>query len=666
MPASPRALRADIQFLRALAVASVVAFHFHLPGADGGFMGVDVFFVISGYLMTRIVVERLERDRFSYLEFVMARAVRIVPALLALVGVLLVVGAVWLPPHDLKSLASQAWSALFFTSNRFYLDHGGYFGAGTFERWLLHTWSLSVEWQFYLLYPLLLAAIWAVLERLPVLRTVARRDALAKLGAAALVLLFVGCLAVSRDDPARAFYSLATRAWEMLGGGVVFLLEERMGRWPAWRRRARPLFAALVVALLAYMLFGAWRHLDDLWPGPWPLPAVLITMGLLAAGRSVEAGWVAHRLPQAVGRWSYSIYLWHWPIITGLEVAAFHAPLPVAWVVAGIAASVVLGALSFRWIEQPTSRIAIRFGGWRTAFALVLCGLSLQGASRLIERSEGWLARTGTDRSFYEQIAMAKDRPVMPADCQNHKRSGAALRVCSLHGEVPGPRVLVYGDSHAQHLYAWFDAHGVRAVDFLTSSGCPPAPGFNRVEPGFHCDEYMRRVTQLATEARYDTIVVAGNWASGMHSEHPKLCQVAAHGGCSEGTAPTRAALVEANVRFWRSLVAAGKKVYVLDQMPFANFDVPTQLARERFWHQPLTRTYRLRQHDPRPYLADVASAMGPSKGFERLDTARLLCDEGRCSTLAAGDSGPTLIDNNHFAPAFMRQNAQPILAAVR
>lgn len=667
-----RTLRADIQCLRALAVASVVAYHFHLRGGGGGFIGVDVFFVISGYLMTRIVVERLTQDRFSYLEFVIARAVRIVPALLVLLAAVLVVGCVWLPPNDLRTLAQQASAALFFTSNLLYLGGGGYFDATTAERWLLHTWSLSVEWQFYLLYPLVLMALWAIAGRLSGGSPPARRKVLAMACLIAFGGLFAWNLYVTPLDQPRAFFSLATRAWEMLGGGLVCLwerpgtasLERRTILTPRWAHRV---FAALLLALVVYLLIAAKLDLEHRWPGPWPLPAVLATMGLIASGRHVHAGWIAHPLPQALGRWSYSIYLWHWPIVMAMEVATFHAELPLTWRLAGIAASVALGALSFRIVEQPVSRAASGArAAPRVAFALVLCGVAIQVAQHAVEQSGGWLARTGTDRPFYEQIAAVKGRPVMPDDCINFRTPMQGLKLCPLHPEATGPRVLVYGDSHAQHLYAWFNANATRGVDFFTSSGCHPAPGFNRHEPGYHCNDYMARTMQLAMDPRYDTIVVAGNWGNGMNSHGPSLCRATAVGGCSDGTPATRAELVEANVRFWRSLLAAGKRVYVMEQVPFASFDVPDTLARERFWHRPLTRVYHAVPRDSRPYLDDVTAAMGPAPGFARLDMARALCDDGACRTMVAGDAGPTLIDNNHFAPAFVRQSGQVVLAQVR
>jgi len=154
--------RDDINGLRAWAVVAVVLYHFGVPGFSGGFVGVDVFFVISGFLMTGLVVKGLERGTFSTLGFYMARARRIVPALLALCGMLLVVGWFALLPEDYKKLSLHSIFAISFFSNVGFWQEAGYFDAASHEKWLLHTWSLSVEWQFYLILPLILVSVWRV------------------------------------------------------------------------------------------------------------------------------------------------------------------------------------------------------------------------------------------------------------------------------------------------------------------------------------------------------------------------------------------------------------------------------------------------------------------------------------------------------------------------
>ncbi|HHJ4328207.1 TPA: acyltransferase family protein, partial [Klebsiella pneumoniae] len=330
--ATPAGFRYDINGLRAWAVAAVVLYHFAVPGFSGGFAGVDVFFVISGFLMAGIVVGGLQRQRFSLVDFYLARARRILPALLVLVATVLLVGWWLLTPSDYQVLGRHARESVLFTSNMQYLSESGYFDAISHEKWLLHTWSLAVEWQFYVLYPLVLLvfhrffASWRALFLMHVL---------ALLSSWALGLWW------TLSAPDKAFYLLAPRAWELLLGGCVFLLAQR---WSPSVSQARVLqLAGLLAVALSVTLLDA----GVAWPGAW---AVLPTLGaaavLLAARESV---WTASRLAQWMGTRSYSIYLWHWPLVAGLVYSdRQHLWF---WVVAAVLLSLLLGDLSYRLVE---------------------------------------------------------------------------------------------------------------------------------------------------------------------------------------------------------------------------------------------------------------------------------------------------------------------------
>ena len=205
--------RKDINGLRAIAVIAVVLFHFNASWMPGGFAGVDVFFVISGFLMTGIIFRGIEQENFSILRFYVARANRIIPALAMLCLVLLVFGWFYLTPFDYKTLGKHIGSSMSFLSNVVYWRESGYFDAASHEKWLLHTWSLSAEWQFYIIYPLMLVAI--------------RKFMSVKVMKAAVLfgtlLGFVFCVIATYKWPDSSYYLLPTRAWEMMIGGVAYL-----------------------------------------------------------------------------------------------------------------------------------------------------------------------------------------------------------------------------------------------------------------------------------------------------------------------------------------------------------------------------------------------------------------------------------------------------------
>lgn len=210
--------RKDINGLRAYAVMAVLLYHFDVAGITGGYAGVDVFFVISGFLMTAIILPKVEAGRFSLPGFYLARVRRILPAVAVLCVAVLAFGWFWLVPYLYESLGKNAGASLLFISNFTYNRAGGYFAAPAHDNWLLHTWSLSVEWQFYLLYPLLLM----LLARLP-------RSSRGLVGAALLFILLASwafAVYLTNAKPTSAFFMLPARAWELLAGSLVFLYSD--------------------------------------------------------------------------------------------------------------------------------------------------------------------------------------------------------------------------------------------------------------------------------------------------------------------------------------------------------------------------------------------------------------------------------------------------------
>lgn len=440
--------RNNINALRALAVIAVVLFHFRLPGFDGGFVGVDVFFVISGFLMTGIIVEGLRQQRFSLVGFYASRARRIIPALAVLCLALMLFGFVYLPLDDYRELLRTARNSLLFTSNLHFAEDGDYFSAPLHENWLLHTWSLSVEMQFYLFYPLLLPLL---------LRWLGERRMAWSLALLCAVSL-AASVVITESRPVAAFYLLPTRAWEMLLGGLVFLFPLTLSRGG---RRACEL-AGLSMILLAILSFSG----HDPWPG---YLAVLPALGAALVIHANQDSWFSRNAAlQFIGRISYSVYLWHWPLVVFLYLCGLlDSPVHV---LAAVMLTLLLGYLSFRWVESGRGR-----PGRASPVLLRHCGLALglvvvaAVAGSLVkqypqlrfafeERERPHYASALYRRECYPDVA---DRDVV--DC----RLG--------DGDV---RVILLGDSHAESTAAAVQIGNPEAALSWSRGGCPTLMAF--------------------------------------------------------------------------------------------------------------------------------------------------------------------------------------------
>jgi len=496
--------RADINGLRALAVLAVVLYHFDVPGFAGGFVGVDVFFVISGFLMTKIIVEGLRTGRFSLWNFYAARVRRIVPALAALCLVLLVYGVFWLTPPDFERLGRHAASSIGFASNIVYWKDVDYFGNQKYDQWLLHTWSLSVEWQFYLLFPVMLMAVSRLFRR-PVALTVA------------LVVLLTVSLGLSATlsftNRIPAFYLLPTRAWEMLAGGVVFMFASS---GPA---RVRSLAGPLGLLLIALSM-GLLRS-----EGPWP--GYLATLPVAGAGLVLWANYSHSRLlcnpvAQFLGDSSYSIYLWHWPLTVLLHQYVLEDSA--AWTVAAIAASVVLGHASLRWIETPSRLMLGRWSLRANGVAFGLSSAMVASAAGLIWAGQGLPERPNVQR-FAEAQSRIRFANIGNGWCfvDNIDGDGSGAKdikyrpsfsQCHVGDPNGAAGAVLWGDSHAAH-YSPFVAAFAREkrikVHELSSAACPPL--FDTPDKGVHpdvCAQFQKDV--LAAVNREKTVIIAGRW----------------------------------------------------------------------------------------------------------------------------------------------------------
>lgn len=498
--------RSDINGLRAIAVIAVVLYHFRVPGFGGGFAGVDVFFVISGFLMTGILAGR-NGNEASLVRFYLARVRRIVPALAVLCFAMLGYGWFSLSPFDYREMARHVGASILFVSNHTYLNEAGYFDVAARDKWLLHTWSLSVEWQFYLLYPLFLI----LCRRLASVHT--RLPAIA-LGVALVVSLALAVW-LAHARPATGFFILPSRAWEMLAGGVVFLYGSSLRS--RFSTLGSPIISRCgqVILLLSLLLLDATTS----WPGYWALLPVIGTLLVIVADNG-ERGLGAVRSLQVIGLWSYSIYLWHWPIVVALDQAGMNGSALLQ--VAGIGFSVLAGAASYHWIEQPCRRLLA--GRRPTGVAILAIAMV---AVVFVPALAVYLGKGLRDIRFAgnpalpEVLAVEKYPEGFRARYAHFYRMGSCFLqpqqgpgdfsgVCT----PPDVRWLLWGDSHGAHLWHGLEAElGTSRVAQLTASGCPPLLGIDFPKRS-ECRRINDHVLDAARRLRPEVVVLAGAWVA--------------------------------------------------------------------------------------------------------------------------------------------------------
>ena len=585
--------RPDIDGLRAVAVTIVVLFHYGVAALGGGFVGVDVFFVISGYLITAITVGELDRGSFSLPGFYERRIRRILPAFWLVLTASGLAGLFCVLPEDLRLLAKSTAAAALFGSNLLFARLAAdYFNADNLTlQPLLHTWSLAVEAQFYLVFPLVLMPLRG--------RRRATAGVLAALAAASFA--FGAWGAVHR--PVSAFYLLPGRAWELLLGGLLACAGPRL---PRGRMADLAVVAGLAGIGTATLLY------DSATPFPGPaallpcLGAALVIGGGAGGGRA--AALLGARGPAWLGRISYSLYLWHWPVIV-LARYGRGPDLSLATRLALLAGTVALAALTYRWVERPfIARRALprRRALLGAALAATLAGLALAEGLDLTGR--GLLPLTRLPPAVATLAAGAFDR--LEGECPVPTGDAALPYPCRFGAPGPTPGIALWGNSYAR---MWIpalaqdaEAHAAAGLALIVSK-CPPLLGLE-VPSLPACAPFNRdAVAFLAAHPAIHTVVLGADWFLYDRDLHRLDATLDALG-------------------------AAGKRVFVLLAPPQADYPVPRSLAMAALRGEP---------PPPPPDAARAREAQGVSRaliaaaaarhGATVIDPASRLCEGATC-----------------------------------
>ncbi|SMX47285.1 acyltransferase family protein [Actibacterium lipolyticum] len=632
-----RAYRPDIDGLRAIAVLVVVFYHYGVPGFSGGYVGVDVFFVISGYLITSLISDEMRAGRFSFRNFYERRIRRIFPALFPVIAFSLIASWSVFALDDYRNLGQSAVAVSVFSSNILFWLEDGYFGPASHLKPLLHTWSLAVEEQFYFVVPLLLLAL--------------RRAGWVMLGLS-LASLVAAQWMLTRDAAA-AFYLMPFRFWELGVGcwiALVALPAPRNGIY-------RAVLAGM--GLLAILSASVFYTPNTVFPGLTALLPCLGTGAIIVAGNGAQSAVrrvLSTRPMVGIGKISYSFYLWHWPVFVIAQYWLVDAlsPLQVAVI---FALSLLLSALSWRYVEQP---FRARTGdGWRIApmrvFSSAIAASALTiGFGVAAHLTAGFPARLPDNATKFQKIARFEPSRTCP---ETLKSDSSTDLICRF-GTAANPTVLIWGDSHAIAVLPEFIRQAERSETsaiMMARPGCPPVADIERISSGYYdCPTFNARVADRAAGQGITKVVIIARWSAYFDGIGYGPLEAFGHAGdvnlvstASDKLPPAQA--LETHLRKTvAKLMADGKQVFLIYPVPEFAHDIPRVAMRGGAVAAEHLSTPR-QEHLSRSESARSAlSSIVEKTGAIGLIPDRLLCDDALCH--ASRDGVLLYKDNDHLS----------------
>jgi peptidoglycan/LPS O-acetylase OafA/YrhL len=633
------AYRGDVDGLRAVAILSVLVYHAFPDVLAGGFIGVDIFFVISGFLITGIIIESIDAGRFSIADFYVRRVRRIFPALAVVLAACLAVGWFALLPHDFELLGKHVAGGAGFISNLVLWRESGYFDVDAELKPLLHLWSLGIEEQYYLAWPLLLLLV--------------RRLRLGVAGMVAAIGLTSFALNIALVDsrPVDAFYLPFTRIWELMIGSAIAL----------WRHDRRvneagdddsPWMSALAfIGVIAIACALVLLNPDRAFPGWW---ALLVTGGTAAIIVAGPRSWLnrillASRPMVFVGLISYPLYLWHWPLLAFANIT--HRTPSVTYRLAALGVSFGLAWLTYRVVEIPIRRSGSALRSRHLAIALA--GLvAVIGAVGLASRWE-WIPSKSAADPQLAAIAEAAGDWRYPSD-----------RV--IPGTAPGT-VLFIGDSHLQHYFAGLERFAETSsslrhtIEFKTSAGCAPIPKIER-KGKMLCATFMKAALERARRGDVGTVVIAGSWF-GFSRRQDYYAADEFDGPPIQLMEPQGRWVFDVFETMLRELRASGRRVVVVLDGPRDHLFDPKSRV---YWSflaihaRPAIPADRAKVETLLRPVNDLISAISIRAGAEVLRPMDWFCDRVTCRT-ADEFGNPIYMDESHVRASYSRRLQTPL-----
>jgi len=646
--------RADIDGLRAIAILSVVAFHLNPDFISGGYLGVDVFFVISGFLISTIIFRSLENGRFSFMEFYAHRIRRIFPGLILVIAFCILVGWNALLPNEFVLLGKHVFASASFTENFRLQREAGYFDVATSLKPLMHLWSLAIEEQFYLVFPLILWCAWRL-----------RWNALV-----VVALIFAASFGAYVHDalykPIIAFFSPRARFWELMAGAMLAyamlhraetmqaLRSSRIGRLAVElpSGRGTSVMSLLGLSLVGLALFGTNRVL----PLPKLTGEIFAVSGAAFLIFSGPAGWVnrfvlSHRVAVFIGLISYPLYLWHWPLLSFLTIVNGNYP-PFDQRLFAVLISFVLAALTFRFVELPIRqsrayRAKAAMALLAASIGMLVLGVLSQYVTPSYDPATSKIIEAWDFGGYPQMDGLHVD---------NVYDFGALGRFTAL-GENERNRVMFIGDSHAIQ-YRW-SVHDLFKNSNLPQAQLPIVTFVNNFTTE-NLDIMKPIFDKILRDERVKTIIFSEFWALQRQSSkinYSVRC-------CGEGLmqmmgtpAPPpmseeRVSAVNKGLQDLINLMRrAGKEFYVILDNPFGEELAPRFLLNRSFFHKirisvtPLSKAQAIARSEPfRSEIQNIARLTGA----KIIDPIEHLCDD-TCPALSA-DGTPIYKDYDHLS----------------
>ena len=622
-PADPHLpYRPDIDGLRAVAILSVLAFHTWPNVVRGGFIGVDVFFVISGYLISSIILRSLREDRFSLRRFYARRIRRIFPALLVVLLACFAFGWFALLADEYAQLGKHIAAGAGFGLNLVLWGESGYFDTAAALKPLLHLWSLGIEEQFYIAWPLVLWLAWK------------GRVNLRFLTVAIIAASFGLSVNTTHLDSVAAFYSPLTRFWELMTGCALAI--GGVSPTAAGARGtalAQNLQAAGGALLIAAAVLGLSEEMS--FPGWWALLPVLGAFLLVSAGPQawLNRHVLSHRLMVGIGLISYPLYLWHWVLLAFARIRG-SAETPPGTRTLLVLVSVVLAWSTYWWIERPARR-----GGANTVGLLVVLMIVMGSAGFYTFRSNGFDTRFPATLRAYANFRYPRGAGARPGRCWLSGAQAFTEYADECVDDSPDrgatrPLALVWGDSHAARLYVGMNAVRGERYRFaqLTRDGCPPLLGFGDQR----CSEGNRFILEKIRQTAPQVVVLFADWRLyGLDSRRESAM--------AELLERTLAELREASAA---NVIVVGPAPRWEKPLPKLVYEVAVRDAPR--YRVPLRMTFGL---DPSYPARDAAFArLLAGQGVEYFSMRHALCNEEGCLThVGPGPEGIVTWDHGHL-----------------